>query len=101
MATASFTEKGEVKGMYQGAWQFRHAVQVHRDSVLVEMVDYLEVVDLELAVALVGLDNTPSSRASIGRRFRQLASWNNFALVKQENVTYAVAYDTHTGKRKA
>src|SRR5437867_746948 len=95
MDTALSKEK-EYKGVVGGSWHERDVLQRQRDDKIVELVDHLEVADHRLIAAGLGLDNTPSTLASIGRRMKRLAGlkseYKYFQLVKQ-NVTFAVTLD--------
>jgi hypothetical protein len=99
--------KKEYEGEYgYGArWEARRALQLKRDLMIMQVVDHLDVVTPALLVALLGLDCTPSSLASIGRRLRRFADVHELHLVTQfdpvvhRNVTYAVTKELNPRQR--
>ena len=103
--TPSSRGKKEYKGEYGAEWEARRALQRKRDLMLMQLVDHLDVVNTELLVALLGLDYTPSSLASIGRRLRRLADAHELHLVTQfdpvvhRTVTYAVTKELNPRQR--
>ena len=97
--------KKEYKGEYGAHWEARRALQRKRDLMLMQLVDHLDVVTPAVLVAFLGLDCTPSSLASIGRRLRRLAAAHELNLVTQfdpvlqQNVTYAVTKELNPRQR--
>jgi hypothetical protein len=95
-STPSSGGKKEYRGEYGAHWEARRDLQRKRDLMIMQSVDHLDVATPALLVALLGLDCTPSSLASIGRRLRRLADAQELHLVTQfdpvvhRTVTYAV-----------